>query len=299
MGQACIKGPKSAGRQEQSHAASGDSLEHTAAKQPEVHIPEGLDSTNLPEAKESYDAADIQARSAQVRDPLEPISITASGNGHLPAAFLASTIPSSITSASVDQSGRRVVSGSSSHSEAETDGLVPSEVELLRNYTQLAEMLTFSPYALMLIDIEVEAQPVVFASQALLKLLGLLDDELLDKPWREVLRTPFRHEAHSDVQGRIQEAFETGCEFRETAACLDADQELMTLQLLFLPVAKDPESGITHYICIIVAHNEGKTGNKGHDASSPVPLPKLPVNLDDVPTARQSLSMKVHQQVHN
>ena len=165
MGQACIKGPKSAGRQEQSHAASGDSLEHTSATQPEVHIPEGLDSTNLPEAKESYDAAEIQARSVLVRDPLEPISITASGTGHLPAAVLASTIPSSSTSASVDQSGRKVVSGGSSYSEAETDGSAASDVELLRNYTQLAEMLTFSPYALMLIDIELEAQPIVFASQ--------------------------------------------------------------------------------------------------------------------------------------
>lgn len=96
--------------------------------------------------------------------------------------------------------------------------------------------------------------------QALLKLLDLLDDELLDRPWydlqclssahsvadqllteclsrrREVLKTPFRHEAHSDVQGRIQEAFTTGCEFRETAACLSSNQDLMTLQLLFLPV---------------------------------------------------------------
>lgn len=96
--------------------------------------------------------------------------------------------------------------------------------------------------------------------QALLKLMDLLDDELLDRPWyglqccssacgladphltqllscrREVLKTPFRHEAHSDVQGRIQEAFTTGCEFRETAACLSSSQELMTLQLLFLPV---------------------------------------------------------------
>ena len=57
---------------------------------------------------------------------------------------------------------------------------------------------------------------------------------------REVLKTPFRHEAHSDVQGRIQEAFETGCEFRETAACLSASQDLMTLQLLFLPVHAFP-----------------------------------------------------------
>ncbi len=55
-------------------------------------------------------------------------------------------------------------------------------------------------------------------------------------------------------------------------------------------VAKDPESGITHYICIIVAHNEGKSSVKDPDATSPVPLPKLPVNLDDVPTARQACS---------
>lgn len=98
--------------------------------------------------------------------------------------------------------------------------------------------------------------------QALLKLLELMDDELLDRPWydlqcfssacsavdehltecpscrREVLKTPFRHEAHSDVQGRIQEAFTTGCEFRETAACLSSSEELMTLQLLFLPVCR-------------------------------------------------------------
>ena len=59
--------------------------------------------------------------------------------------------------------------------------------------------------------------------------------------------------------------------------------------VVWLQVAKDPESGITHYICIIVAHNEGKAGAKDPDATSPVPLPKLPVNLDDVPTARQAL----------
>ena len=166
MGQACIKGPKSAGQQKSAASTSGHSLENTAAKQPEVSLPESPDSTNLPEAKESYDAADFQARSAQVRDPLEPISITATGNGHLPAAVLASTIPSSSTSASVEQSNRRVVSGGSSYSEAETDaGSATSDVELLRNYTQLAEMLTFSPYPLMLIDIELETQPIVFASQ--------------------------------------------------------------------------------------------------------------------------------------
>lgn len=166
MGQACIKGPKSAGKQKPAASTSGHSLENTAAKQPEVPLPEGLDTTNLPEAKESYDAAEIQARSAQVRDPLEPISITATGNGHLPAAVLASTIPSSSTSASVEQSVRRVVSGGSSYSETDTEaGSATSDVELLRNYTQLAEMLTFSPYPLMLIDIELETQPIVFASQ--------------------------------------------------------------------------------------------------------------------------------------
>ncbi|KAK9864330.1 hypothetical protein WJX84_001591 [Apatococcus fuscideae] len=145
----------------------------------------------------------------------------------------------------------------------------------------------------MLIDIELIAQPIVFVSQALLKILRLSEDELVDRPWKEVLQTPFRHEAQSDVQGRIQEAFCTGCEFREIAACFNTSQELITLQLLFLPVAKDPESGITHYICIIVAHNEGKAGAKDPDATSPVPLPKLPVNLDDVPTARYvSVTMK-------
>lgn len=167
MGQACIKGPKSAGEQKSAASPSGHSLENTAAKQREVSLPEGPDSTNLPEAKESYDAADFQARSAQVRDPLEPINITATGNGHLPAGVLAGTIPSTSTSAPVEQSVRRVVSGGSSYSEAETDaGSATSDVELLRNYTQLAEMLTFSPYPLMLIDIELETQPIVFASQA-------------------------------------------------------------------------------------------------------------------------------------
>ena len=165
MGQACIKGPKSAGRQEQSAGSTGNSLENTPAKPPEVHLPEGLDSTNLPEAKESYDAADIQARSAYVRDALEPISITASGDGHLPAAVLASTIPCNSAATSSDPSARKVASGGSSYTEAETDASASSDVELLRNYTQLAEMLTFSPYALMLIDIELEAQPIVFASQ--------------------------------------------------------------------------------------------------------------------------------------
>ena len=63
---------------------------------------------------------------------------------------------------------------------------------------------------------------------------------------------------------------------------------MLTSTCMLLQVAKDPESGITHYICIIVAHNEGKTGAKDPDATSPIPLPKLPVNLDDVPTARQA-----------
>lgn len=166
MGQACIKGPKSAGEQKSAASPSGHSLGNTAAKQREASLSEGPDSTNLPEAKESYDAADFQARSAQVRDPLEPISITATGNGHPPAGVLAGTIPSTSTSAPVEQSVRRVVSGGSSYSEAETDaGSTTSDVELLRNYTQLAEMLTFSPYPLMLIDIELETQPIVFASQ--------------------------------------------------------------------------------------------------------------------------------------
>lgn len=61
----------------------------------------------------------------------------------------------------------------------------------------------------------------------------------------------------------------------------------LTFTRLSWQVAKDPESGITHYISIIVAHNEGKNGAKDPDATTPVPLPKLPVNLDDVPTARQ------------
>ena len=51
------------------------------------------------------------------------------------------------------------------------------------------------------------------------------------------LQTPFRHEIHSDVQGRIQEAFETGCEFREIAACYSQEGDIFTFQLLFLPVS--------------------------------------------------------------
>ena len=58
-------------------------------------------------------------------------------------------------------------------------------------------------------------------------------------------------------------------------------------------VAKDPESGITHYICIIVAYNLGKASVKGADTAGPVPLPKLPVNLDDVPTARWVLHSRL------
>ncbi len=50
------------------------------------------------------------------------------------------------------------------------------------------------------------------------------------------LQTPFRHEIHSDVQERIQEAFETGCEFREIAACFTQQGDIVTFQLLFLPV---------------------------------------------------------------
>ena len=50
------------------------------------------------------------------------------------------------------------------------------------------------------------------------------------------LQTPFRHEIHSDVQERIKEAFETGCEFREIAACYTQLGDIATFQLLFLPV---------------------------------------------------------------
>ena len=57
-------------------------------------------------------------------------------------------------------------------------------------------------------------------------------------PCRQLfLQTPFRHEIHSDVQGRIQEAFETGCEFREVAACYSQQGDIFTFQLLFLPVS--------------------------------------------------------------
>ena len=52
------------------------------------------------------------------------------------------------------------------------------------------------------------------------------------------LQTPFRHEIHSDVQERIQEAFETGCEFREIAACFTQQGDIVTFQLLFLPVRR-------------------------------------------------------------
>ena len=51
------------------------------------------------------------------------------------------------------------------------------------------------------------------------------------------LQTPYRHEIHSDVQERITEAFETDCEFREIAACYTHSGDIITFQLLFLPVS--------------------------------------------------------------
>lgn len=51
------------------------------------------------------------------------------------------------------------------------------------------------------------------------------------------LQTPYRHEIHSDVQERITEAFDTDCEFREIAACYTQSGDIITFQLLFLPVS--------------------------------------------------------------
>ena len=62
------------------------------------------------------------------------------------------------------------------------------------------------------------------------------------------LQTPFRHEIHSDVQERIQEAFETGCEFREIAACYSQEGDIFTFQLLFLPVSSSvPDKQSAHW----------------------------------------------------
>lgn len=59
------------------------------------------------------------------------------------------------------------------------------------------------------------------------------------------LQTPYRHEIHSDVQERITEAFETDCEFREIAACYTQSGDIITFQLLFLPVSAIPTATTT------------------------------------------------------
>ncbi len=172
MGQACIKGPQSAGAQEPSSGIKKETSTSTTAKQLEVEIPEGLDSATLPEAKESYGSEHIHAphRNGHPADGLDPISITATATGH--TSSTASAAQPAVTSGSSDsllaeQSGSKLVSDDSNYSDADADTSTTSNVELLRNYAQLAELLHFSPYPLLLIDIEVEAQPIVFASQVL------------------------------------------------------------------------------------------------------------------------------------
>ena len=215
MGAACVKGPRSAGVQKP--RATAETTQESARKSLEFQIPVGPDSATLPEAKDSYDSAQVQAPLylAQAADPAHPIEVTASATGRLsttpPATFPA--LPSSTASSSAEVPGSKALSGDSSYSEAETDASTISNVPLLRNYTQLAELLHFSPYPLLLIDIEVEAQPIVFVNQvipvrklstveasvaeqtraraipdiylmqALLKILHLEDDDLLEKPW--------------------------------------------------------------------------------------------------------------------
>ena len=155
MGQACIKGPKSAGKQPQTSGKSCELHQSSPPEQADSRVPEGPDSTSLPEAKDSYDSADIQAQahSSRARDSLDPINITANGIAHPPAAVVSTSLPSN----------------AAAHPEppvSEADSECSnSDVELLRNYAQLAEMLHFSPYPLMLIDIELFAQPIVFVSQ--------------------------------------------------------------------------------------------------------------------------------------
>ncbi|KAK9810344.1 hypothetical protein WJX72_009105 [[Myrmecia] bisecta] len=156
-----------------------------------------------------------------------------------------------------------------------------------------SELLSFSPYPVTLIDIEPEHhQPIVFVNTVFLKGLGYTEEDVVGKPWTDFLKTPFGHELHSDVQSRITEAFETGCEFRETAACDTSSGDVTTLQLLFLPVCKNPDSGITHYVCIHVA---SQTSKRTPEQQKPIPLPNLPKWADDVPTARYvSVTMKNH-----
>ena len=221
MGQACVKGPKSAGKQKTvSRKAAQETAPATTTQQLEVHIPEGLDSTALPEAKDSYDSASIQTahHNAHPAESLDPINITATADGHTsnpaPTAH-AGVVPNDNVSSLPEPLGSKPTSSGNSHSEAEADSSSTSNVELLRNYAQLAEMLHFSPYPLLLIDIEVEAQPMVFVSQvqpldsgksdrsclsnsvvehfnspltppvpqALLKILDYSEEDLLEKPW--------------------------------------------------------------------------------------------------------------------
>ena len=74
------------------------------------------------------------------------------------------------------------------------------------------------------------------------------------------LQTPFRHEIHSDVQERIKDAFETGCEFREIAACFTQDGDIVTFQLLFLPVKScvmPASTAVSHCLgpsCLVWCH---------------------------------------------
>ncbi|KAL3156925.1 hypothetical protein ABBQ38_001187 [Trebouxia sp. C0009 RCD-2024] len=165
--------------------------------------------------------------------------------------------------------------------------------QLMKEYIRLAEMLRYSPYPVSLIAIEEDNQPFVFVNNVFCERLGFTDTDVIGKSWQLFLQTPFRHEIHSDVQGRIQEAFETGCEFREVAACYSQQGDIFTFQLLFLPVSKDVDSGITHYVCIHVASEITTKAARELDPTSPVALPKLPNGMAETPTARHvSVTMK-------
>lgn len=100
---------------------------------------EGGDAADLPVSNSSYDEADIHATQASQKK----------------AAVLSSSSDGDANGkASVDPSLPSNASGSNAEVQ-----------DVLKEYTLLAEMLQYSPYAVTLIDVEQSHQPFVFANQ--------------------------------------------------------------------------------------------------------------------------------------
>ena len=100
---------------------------------------EGGDAADLPVSNSSYDEADIHATQASQK---------------MAAVLSSSSDGGANGKASVDLSLPSNASGSSAEVQ-----------DVLKEYTLLAEMLQYSPYAVTLIDVEQSHQPFVFANQ--------------------------------------------------------------------------------------------------------------------------------------